>query len=354
MKKIGIVADPVFLSHCIEKSSFAHPIETPERLMPLYARFIRDLDENPLYSLYQPANESLDNIKQVHSDFYLRQLQSAKSKKNPFWYCSETYITPNTLKIAVLASNAVVQLASAIHNGEIDSAYAIIRPPGHHADRSQAMGYCILNNVAIAATHLLENCGISKILILDFDAHHGNGTQRIFYDSNKVLFVSIHESNLFPKRSGQICETGIENGLGYTVNLPVYSSFGDLEYMYILSKIVEPIVTQYQPEFIIVSAGYDGHERDSISNLQLTTDWFDYASRVLKNWASRFSDNRLLFVLEGGYNPDVLDAAITGTLRILAESGVPTFQEYPLSPRAINWANREVYPTLSKLWSISG
>ena len=351
MKKIGIVADDIFLRHAVEDCGAVYLMETPKRLAHIYSRIRSNLQPQERYRMYQPSTEHLNVIQKVHSEFYLKQLCSAEEKNNPFWYSADTYIMRDSFKTACLAASSTVQLADAIMNGEIDHGFAIVRPPGHHADQSQAMGYCLLNNAAIAAMHLLQNRGLSKILILDFDAHHGNGTQQIFYSSNSVMCISIHEANLFPKNSGHTVEIGEKSGTGYNINLPVYSSFGDEEYSFIFSGIVEPIVQKYQPEFIIVSAGYDGHVRECISNLQLSTQWYRDATWKLMQWASKFSQNRLLLVLEGGYNPEVLEESIAGTLETLSDPDkeVQAESEHPdnsRTNRAVEWANTTIYPVL--------
>jgi acetoin utilization deacetylase AcuC-like enzyme len=181
------------------------------------------------------------------------------------------------------------------------------------------MGFCILNNVAITAQYLIRTYHLSRILVVDFDAHHGNGTQEIFYGTDKVLFVSIHQKGIFPF-SGEASELGEGEGRGYNINLPVHSQFGDQEYTYLIGRTLQMVVEQYLPQIIIVSAGYDGHQDDTISGLQLTTEWFGAVTSMFKQHAREACDGKLLMILEGGYNPISLGASVMATLEKLVST----------------------------------
>lgn len=175
------------------------------------------------------------------------------------------------------------------------------------------MGFCVFNNVAITAQYLRRIYGLQRILIVDFDVHHGNGTQSVFYETDQVFFVSIHQEKLFPF-TGLAQEIGSDRGRGYTINLPVHPQFADQEYLYLLSKVLGGVVEQYLPQIILVSAGFDGHCEDPISRILLSTQWYATVAELLKYLAHEACADRLLFVLEGGYNPASLEASVLVTV----------------------------------------
>jgi acetoin utilization deacetylase AcuC-like enzyme len=203
-------------------------------------------------------------------------------------------------------------------NGAIDCGYALVRPPGHHAEAGRGMGFCVLNNVAIVARYLRDRYQLQRILIVDFDIHHGNGTQEIFYESPEVMFVSIHQRDLFPA-TGRASETGSGAGDGYTFNVETHAQFGDAEYTFLLGRLLQGIVEQFLPQVILVSAGYDGHRDETISNTLLSSAWYGLAAAMIRQYARETCDGRLLFVLEGGYNPLSLQDAVLVTLDRLLE-----------------------------------
>ena len=200
-----------------------------------------------------------------------------------------------------------------IMDGSIRNGFALVRPPGHHAEPGRGMGFCVFNNIAVTAKYLQTQYNLSRILILDFDIHHGNGTQEVFYDSDKVLFISVHQKGLFPA-SGAPTEIGEGKGRGYTINIPVHSFFGDTEYTYLFGKLLGNVAEQFMPQIILVSAGYDGHADDNISATVLTSNWYHTVTTMLKQCARDFCDGRLLYILEGGYNPDSLEDSVFATI----------------------------------------
>ncbi len=316
MHRTGLVFDPRCLYHAIEQPS----PENPDRLRALY----RILQE-PRYrerTIAVAAREAgVPLVEKVHSSFYLDQLRDHAVRGDPFAYDKDTYLMEESLPTALLAAGGCLQLADAIMAGDLEYGFALVRPPGHHACAGRGMGFCILNNVALTARHLLDYYGLSRILIVDFDVHHANGTQEIFYESNRVLVFSIHQRGIFPF-SGAAEELGVDKGLGYSVNIPVHPQFGDHEYTYLLGTVLQNLAEQYLPQFILVSAGYDGHADDSISQILLSTEWFASATAMLRRTAREVCDNRLLFILEGGYNPLALERSVLVTLEALLDEGI--------------------------------
>jgi acetoin utilization deacetylase AcuC-like enzyme len=222
----------------------------------------------------------------------------------------------HSLHIAELAAGGCLELADRLMAGEIDSGFALIRPPGHHAEPGRGMGFCIFNNVSITAQYLRRKYKLNRILIVDFDAHHGNGTQEVFFDTDEVLFLSLHQRGIFPF-SGEMTEVGTGKGEGYTINIPVFPQFGDAEYTFLLGRILQSVVEQYLPQIILVSAGYDGHKDETISGTLLSTEWYGLITAMLKQYAHEACGNRLLMVLEGGYNPVSLEASVLATFESL-------------------------------------
>ncbi|MEE4240545.1 MAG: histone deacetylase [Desulfopila sp.] len=312
-KKCGLLFDDRYFKHSITHDS----PENPKRLYSLYSSIQEKFKKS--YYFLQPRPAAIDTIMTVHSSFYLEQVRHHSTLDNPFSYDRDTYLMQESLATAQLAAGGCLEMADNIMAGEFNSGFALIRPPGHHAEPGRGMGFCILNNIAITAQYLLDCYKLQRILILDFDAHHGNGTQEIFYESGKVLFVSLHQDNLFPF-SGKVEEVGKEDGEGYTINIPVFAQFGDQQFTFLIGRLLQGLMEQYMPQIILVSAGYDGHRHDTISNTTLSTEWFGTITTMLQQYAADVCDRRLMFVLEGGYNPVSLEASVIATLESLQKS----------------------------------
>ena len=336
--RVGLMADERLLLHAIPGRS----PENPERLRRLLPR-LRERYQGHCH--FFPANlPKPGEIEAVHSPFYLEQLREHQVRSEPFSYDRDTYLMEHSLEVAELAAGGCIDLAERIMDGEIDLGMALVRPPGHHAEPGRGMGFCILNNVAITARYLGRRHGLKRILILDFDAHHGNGTQEVFYESDEVLFISLHQRDLFPF-TGKAEEIGGGQGQGYTINVPVHPQFGDPEYTYLLGRILQGVVEQYLPQFILVSAGYDGHRDETISGTTLSTSWFGLVTSMLKQYARDSCDGRLMLVLEGGYNAVALAASVEATIDALlgerrgrigilfSERGHQLLKDHPLHQR---------------------
>jgi acetoin utilization deacetylase AcuC-like enzyme len=291
--------------------------ENPDRIRGLYIHLQQKLI-NDCFTHISPREASDAEIHASHSSFYMEQLREHSVKSDPFSYDKDTYLMEDTLPAARLAAGGCFVLADRIMAGDIDYGFGLVRPPGHHATPGRGMGFCIFNNVALTAEYLRNTYGLRRILILDFDIHHANGTQEIFYDTNEVLVYSIHQKGIFPF-SGEPDETGNAEGTGYNINIPVHPQFGDSEYTYLLGRTLQGIMVQFLPQFILVSAGFDGHKDDTISETNLSSDWFATITHILRRYAAEICDNRMLFVLEGGYNPVSLEESIFATIDALLQ-----------------------------------
>ncbi len=342
-QRVGIVRNNELLDH-----KLSIPVkECPERLSRIYAALRQD-DNRPRLATY--AGEPLDEeaVAAVHSSLYMKQVREHAVRDDPFSYDKDTYLTETTPYTARLAAGACVRLADAIMYGEVTRGFALVRPPGHHAETGRGMGFCVYNNVALTAAHLLEHHGLKRILIVDFDVHHGNGTQDIFYQSDQVLTFSIHQKDLFPF-TGAGAELGAGDGLGYNINLPIPSHFGDEEYSGLFGAALHGVVANYLPQVLLVSAGFDAHHDDPISKTQVSTEGFAFMARALRYFAEQYCDGRLLFVLEGGYNVNALAESVMATLDVLTAPQVnpPGFIH---SLRVLKVIENEVPRELRQAW----
>ncbi|MBI9091519.1 MAG: histone deacetylase [Desulfobacterium sp.] len=307
MNKLGILMDDRYFDHAIEP----HSLENPQRLRGLFP-LVQERYKGAFEAVI-PREACFEEIEQVHSRFYISQVREHAVKPNPFSYDRDTYLMDQSLATAQLAAGGCLEMADRVMDGSIRNGFALIRPPGHHAEPGRGMGFCVFNNIAITAKYLQAHYQLSRILILDFDIHHGNGTQEVFYDSDKVLFISVHQKGLFPC-SGTPTEIGEGPGRGYTINIPVHSFFGDTEYTFLFGKLLNNVVEQYMPQIILVSAGYDGHNNDSISATTLTSQWYHTVTTMLKQCARDICGDRLIYFLEGGYNPESLAESVLATI----------------------------------------
>jgi len=313
-----------FVKHVM---SPGHP-ESPDRLRSAM-KSISDasLLENVQVNLYTPQKASLDKIHPIHDEIYLEGIRE-KSEKGGGFYTMDTAVNSHTYDAALLAAGGGIESVDRIIQGSSSNAFVMCRPPGHHAEYKRAFGFCFINNVAVAAEHLLNDYDMQRIMIVDYDAHHGNGTQHTFYSSNKVLYVGLHQDgrSLFPG-SGFPDEVGEGVGKGYTVNLAMYPGAGDASYKLAFDRVIDPLFESYKPEFLLVSVGYDGHFKDQLTSLGLTTSGFAMMNSRLNKLASSYTSGKIICFLEGGYNLDVMGKCTLNLLQELAGLEVSIFDD---------------------------
>ncbi|HEV8052374.1 MAG TPA: histone deacetylase, partial [Parachlamydiaceae bacterium] len=285
MAKHLILSDYDMFNHVTR----AHP-ESAGRLLAILEAF----EERPckeFLNLSVKRRATVDEIMQVHEPAYVNDVLALKGRTANL--DPETQISPGSVDAALLAAGLCLELADQVVKGKIENGFALVRPPGHHSRPSAAMGFCVFNNIAIACKRALD-MGIKRILIFDWDVHHGNGTQEVFYEDERVLFIDIHQENLFPQNSGLIKEIGSGKGLGFTVNLPLPPSCGDNDYLYAFDQIVEPLAVRFRPELILVSAGFDAHESDPLGGMKLTTKGFGLLAARVKRLAEVFCEGKMI------------------------------------------------------------
>jgi acetoin utilization deacetylase AcuC-like enzyme len=310
-----LVYHDIFVEHVMSQS---HP-ESPERLRSAMSsiRAAGLLDDEKV-NLLTPKKAPLDEVYLLHGKPYLEGIRE-KSEKGGGIYTMDTSVNSYTYDAALLAAGGGIDAVDRVMQGDSENAFVLCRPPGHHAEYEKAFGFCFINNVAVAAKHLLEKHDVERVMIIDYDAHHGNGTQRSFYSFKDVLYVGLHQDGrtLFPG-SGFPDEIGTGEGEGYTVNLAMYPGAGDSSFDQAFSHVLEPIAESYNPDFILVSVGYDGHFMDPLTNLGLSTSGFAMMNSRLKQMANSCADGRIVCFLEGGYNLEVMGMCSLNLLEELA------------------------------------
>jgi acetoin utilization deacetylase AcuC-like enzyme len=313
MKKTGFLYDERFLRH---RTGPKHP-EIPERLEAI----LKGASENGLFRRLIRLNAVVAEprwIEAVHSREYIRRFEETCLKGLSEFDHPDNQICEDTFQTALLAAGGIIEAARQVMEGHLDNAFCAVRPPGHHAERERAMGFCLLNNVAIAAIYLREAWGVERIGIADFDVHHGNGTQHIFEKDPSVFFYSIHEHPTFSyPGTGREFERGTGPGYGFTLNSPILPGQGDEDYKQAFERDLIPAFDRFRPQFILVSAGFDAHQDDDMSDMLVSTQGFSWMMEKLMGLAQRHASGRLVSVLEGGYALERLPELSREHLKIL-------------------------------------
>lgn len=306
----GIVKDHLYLEHVPDDY---HP-ENPKRLEAIYSMLDQFPREEIIYIRARDATK--EEISYVHDPSYVDHI--SKTLGRTLRLDPDTYVSPRSYEVAVRAVGGLLSLCDAIMEGKVASGFALIRPPGHHAEKRRAMGFCLFNNIAIAARYLKVKYGLGKIAIIDFDLHHGNGTQKEFYSEKDFLYFSTHQYPYYPG-TGSMDEIGSGDGLGYTVNVPLPYGMGNEDYTYVFREILLPILYGYEPSAILVSAGFDAYYRDPLGGMNLTEEGYASMTALIKEAAIKVCGGKVLFALEGGYNIEGLASCVRTVIETMLD-----------------------------------
>lgn len=314
MGKTGLVYDPRYLEHDM---GMGHP-ESPNRLLAI----MQQLEQNGTaarLARITPRMAEDEWITQIHTATYVASLRKHAPVSGRVSLDPDTSMSPGSLTAAYLAAGGALAGVDAIMSKEVDHVFCAVRPPGHHAEANRAMGFCLFNNVAIAARYVQKKHGLARVLIVDWDVHHGNGTQHSFEGDPSVLFFSTHQYPHYPG-TGRESERGRGAGAGFTINVPMEAGEGDDEYRAIFQKVLVPAADEFKPDFVIISAGFDAHKDDPLAGMGLTEEGYRDLTGIVAGIAKRHAHGRVLSSLEGGYNLTALAAAVEAHIQALVDA----------------------------------
>lgn len=298
MGGVGYVFDPLYLEHSLP----GHP-ESAGRLRSIMAH----LEESGLLAkmaALEARDATEDDLRLVHTSELISAVRETSGLREK-WFDADTYAVADSYRAALRAAGGVLRAVDAVLDGELDSAFCLVRPPGHHATPHRAMGFCLFNNVAVAAAHALERRGLQRVAVIDIDVHHGNGTQDAFYREPRVWYWSTHQYPFYPG-SGSWEEAGEGPGRGTTVNVPMPAGCGDAEYRRAYTELLAPLLRRYRPQLIVVSAGFDAHFMDPLAQILLSTRGYYEIAALLRELADELCGGRIVYALEGGYDHSAL------------------------------------------------
>jgi acetoin utilization deacetylase AcuC-like enzyme len=316
----GYVYDPIYLKH-----DTGQHVEVAARLEAIMA-YLEKTGLKERLTLIKPRPATVDEIALVHRREYIKEIEET-ALKGGGWLDPDTVMSAGSYEAALYAAGGLIRAVEAVMGGDVSSAFALVRPPGHHASAGYAKGFCLFNNIAIATKYALDKYNLERILIVDFDVHHGNGTQDTFYNDPRVMYISTHEYPFYPG-SGAVDETGSGDAEGTNVNIPLPAGCGDAEYSKVFEQVIIPLARRFKPQLILASAGYDGHWADPLAMMELTVSGFGRIAGVIKGLADELCRGRLAFTLEGGYSLNALAASVKATFDVLLGNSV----DDPLGP----------------------
>ena len=337
MGKTAVVVDPEYLKHFPGED---HP-ERPDRIQVLL-ELAGGLSQQK-FQLLPPRAASRADIEHTHGADHVR-LVASTSSVNRYALDGDTITCRDSFGVGLLAVGGFLNLLDSIAAKDSRNGFALVRPPGHHALRNRAMGFCLFNTMAVGAEYLKRIHGAKKILIMDWDVHHGNGTQDAFYDDPSVLFISTHQFPFYPG-SGAVNEVGVNAGAGFTINIPLPAGCGDAEYLQVFEQVVVPAAEKFAPEWILVSAGFDPHRRDPLGGMGVSEAGFAAMAQKLLVLAERFADGRIAFLLEGGYDLAGLRDSVAAVLEAMQT-------EHDDQPQTVQMAQSRIEPLLHRILQV--
>ncbi len=313
MSKTAYLYNDIYLQH---DTGYGHP-ERPERLEAINNKVISLPFYNDIIKV-DIKQADLKYIELVHDRSYIDRVQKEIESGTVYLDSMDTVVCSKSFDIALYAVGGCLNMCDVIMSGEVNTGFCAVRPPGHHAEKSYAAGFCIFNNIAIAARYLQEEHNIERIAIVDWDVHHGNGTQHTFEMDPSVYYMSLHQYPHYPGTGASI-ETGIGKGKGYNLNIPMDGGSGDDEYLEAFETIIIPELERFKPEIILISAGFDAHTSDPLSSIYVSTDSYYIFTKLLQEIAAKYSKHRIIAMLEGGYDLEALADGVGKVLEAFVE-----------------------------------
>lgn len=343
--KTGVVCHDLYKQHLAD---FPH-VESPERLRVIYDMLEAE-DMAGKFVTISPRSATHDELAWIHSPSHIERVAATDGKAHAS-LDPDTQTTPHSYQAAILAVGGLFSLVDKIVDGTIKNGFALVRPPGHHAEKDRAMGFCLFNNVALGARYAMKTYGLKKILIVDWDLHHGNATQHSFYEDPDVLYFSTHQYPHYPG-TGSLEEVGRGNGKGFTVNVPLFPGHGDTEFFKIFEQVLCPIGRAFKPELIFVSAGFDTYVADPLGGMRVTPEGYAAMTRLIMQLAGACSSGRVAITLEGGYHLTGLRESVKAVLKELVGESILTDDDLEgLEKGAIPPIVNEVMQVQGSYWS---
>jgi acetoin utilization deacetylase AcuC-like enzyme len=346
MNETAVIFSPKYYRHNTGKR---HP-ESSQRLRAIVDELKKgQLAQGRTLWFVEPEKASIEDIELVHGIEYIRLVEAVCRSGGGLLDLADTVVSPESFEVALYAVGGALRAVNLVMEGKFRNAFALVRPPGHHASKYRACGFCIFNNASIAARYLLDKYRLERVLILDIDAHHGNGTQETFYETKNVLYINLHEDPRGFPGTGFIKETGKGHGLGYNVNIPLPFNTGDRIYLKAVHEIMVPIVRQYKPQFILVSAGFDGHYTDPVGNLCLSSKCYRKTFEVITDLASANCEGRLVSILEGGYSLSSVGKAAAAAIASMGEVAYRVYDKPLMIARSVEKQGERVLDQVKQL-----
>lgn len=337
--------------YCLNDNHRRHTLAGHPEHAGRLERIARQLQESGLASeLVRIPTEAAPRaaLERVHRPEYIDHLQAMCQRAG--YLDPDTYVQPGSWEAALHAAGGLLALVREVLSGRLDNGFALVRPPGHHAEADRAMGFCLLNNVAIAARAAQAEWGVERVLIIDWDVHHGNGTQHTFYEDPSVMYFSIHQYPYYPG-TGAADEQGRGPGEGTTVNVPLPGGAGDDGYLYAFERLLVPLARRFQPDFILVSAGYDPHWRDPLAAMEVTLTGFTRMTQIVHELAKELCHGRVVLTLEGGYDLEALAYGVVNSLYVLSGQSHKATDPLGRGPMAVRDVRR-IVDELCALWDV--
>jgi len=354
VSKTAVIFSPIYFQH---NSGRDHP-ESAKRLRVIVNELKRSkLSSSKNWQFVAPEKARIRDVELIHDIEYIRFVETFCDSGGGLLDLEDTVVSSESFDVALYAVGGALEAIKLVMERKFENAFALVRPPGHHAEKCRTFGFCVFNNVAIAAEYLIKEYGLKRILILDIDAHHGNGTQEAFYGTSRVLYISLHQDpRLFPG-TGFMDELGEGEGLGYNINIPLPFRTDDFIYLRAVKEIVTPIIHQYGPQFMLMSAGLDGHYTDPVGKLSVSALCYEKIYGTMMNLASEMCKGMLVSVLEGGYGLSFVGKIAAATIAKMSGADYTLSDKIPVSSERVKLLGertlKEAKKTFRAFWDIS-